>query len=122
MSGWILSIDFGTTTTAWAVSGGGGEDVVEIYHAPRMPSLVCWTEASDGGQGRLLLGEAAEHEAILAPQCLERCPKRKLAEEFMLLGSERIRVTDAVGQIFRHVLDEAVRWHGLREPPRELRL
>ena len=118
---WLLSVDFGTTATAGAMTVGQSAEVVEIDNAPRMPSMVCWKEPSNGAPGQLLLGDAAENEAVLAPQCVERSPKRKIAQEFILLGSERIRVTDAIGQIFRHVLDQAVPVHGGRRPE-ELRV
>jgi len=118
---WLLSVDFGTTATAAAMTVGETAEVVDIDNAPRMPSMICWKEPSNGAPGRLLLGDAAENEAVLAPQCAERSPKRKIAQEFILLGSERIRVTDAIGQIFEHVLDEAVPVHGGRRPD-ELRI
>jgi molecular chaperone DnaK len=118
---WVLSIDFGTTATAGAMSVDDDEEVIEIDNAPRMPSMVCWKEGTNGTPGRLLLGEEAENEAILAPQCLERCPKRKLGQEFMLLGSERVRVTDAIAEIFMHVLGEARPRQG-GHGPAELRL
>jgi hypothetical protein len=103
------------------MSAGEDAELVEIDDAPRMPSMVCWKEASNGSSGRLLLGDEAENTAILSPQCLERCPKRKFGQEFMLLGSERVRVTDAIGAIFLHVLAEASPRRG-GQPPRELRL
>ena len=118
---WLLSVDFGTTATAAAMTVGEKAEVVDIDNAPRMPSMVCWKEPSNGTPGQLLLGDAAENEAVLAPQCAERSPKRKIAQEFILLGSERIRVTDAIGQIFEHVLEEAVPVHGGRRPD-ELRI
>jgi hypothetical protein len=118
---WLLSVDFGTTATAAAMTVGEKAEVVDIDNAPRMPSMVCWKEPSNGNPGQLLLGDAAENEAVLAPQCAERSPKRKIAQEFILLGSERIRVTDAIGQIFEHVLEEAVPVHGGRRPD-ELRV
>jgi molecular chaperone DnaK len=120
--GWVLSIDFGTTSTAGAMTVGDGEELVEIDNAPRMPSIVCWKEPSNGSPGRLLLGEEADNEAVRAPQCVERCPKRKLAgADYLLLGSEQIRVTDAIAAIFGHVVAEASPQQG-GTPPRELRL
>ncbi len=118
---WLLSVDFGTTATAGAMAVGRRAEVVAIDNAPRMSSMVCWKEPSNGTPGRLLLGDAAENEAELAPQCAERSPKRKIAQEFILLGSERIRVTDAIGEIFRHVLEEATPVQGGRRPD-ELRI
>jgi molecular chaperone DnaK (HSP70) len=119
--GWLLSIDFGTTATAGAMRDNGDGELVEIDNERRMPSMVCWKEKSNGTPGRLLVGDEAENEAAFAPHCLERCPKRKLGQEFILLGSERMRVTDAIGQIFRHVVEEATARQGGRRP-RELRL
>ena len=83
--------------------------------------MVCWKAASNGSPGRLLVGDAAENESVLAPQSAVRCPKYKISQDFMLLGSERIRVTDAIGQIFRYVLAEAVPRQG-GHGPAELRL
>lgn len=119
--GSCLAIDFGTTATAAAISSRGREQLVEIDGSPRMPSIVCWKAPENGGEGRLLLGEAAENEAALAPHCVERCPKRKLGQELMLLGEARIRVTDAVAQIFVQVIAEATALEGGRVPS-ELRL
>lgn len=121
MSPSCLAIDFGATATAAAISGQGGEQLIEIDGAPRMPSIICWKLPTDGGAGRLLLGEAAENEAALAPHRVERCPKRKLGQEFMLLGEARIRVTDAVAQIFLQVIAEASALEGGRAPA-QLRL
>ena len=118
---WVLSIDFGTTATAGATRSNGDVELVEFYDSRRMPSMVCWKEASSGAPGRLLLGDQAENEAGFAPQCVERCPKRRLGQEFMLLGSERVRVTDAIGHIFEHVIGVATPRRGGRRP-QELRL
>lgn len=118
---WVLAIDFGTTATAAATSRNGVEQIVEIDGSPRMPSMVCWSATGAGRTGRLLLGEAAENEAILAPEALERCPKGKLGQEFVYLGAAQVRVTDAVGQIYGAVLEEAIARQGGR-PPSEVRL
>jgi actin-like ATPase involved in cell morphogenesis len=119
--GWVLSIDFGTSFTAAAMGYGDAIDVVEIDNLPRMSSAVFWKAAENGNPGRVVIGGEAERQAVLAPDRFERAPKRRLGDEFMLLGGEWIRVTDAIGAIMRRVADEAtVRRGGVI--PREVRL
>ena len=60
MSGWVLAIDFGTTSTAVAMAVDGRVELVEIDGAPRMPSMVFWREGTGGHTGRLILGEEAD--------------------------------------------------------------
>ena len=46
MSGWILAIDFGTTSTAAARSVGHRVEVIQLQSGPRMPSMVFWREGT----------------------------------------------------------------------------
>ena len=122
MAGWILAIDFGTTSTAAAMQVDGSVQRVEVDGAPRMPSLVFWREGTGSNQaGRLVLGEEADELSSLAPWCLERTPKRRIGDETMRLGEKELRVTEVIGAILRKVADEAVRTRG-GEPPSEVRL
>jgi serine/threonine protein kinase/actin-like ATPase involved in cell morphogenesis len=115
-SNWVLSIDFGTTNTAAAISDGERIELVEIDGAPRIPSVVL---AADSGG--LVVGAAAERQLALTPERAERTPKRRIGEATMLLGSRAVRPVDAVGAIFRAVAAEAVRRQG-GVPPASLRL
>ncbi len=122
MAGWILAIDFGTTSTAAAMRVGDSVQRLEIDGASRMPSLVFWREGTGSDRsGRLVLGEEADDLSSLAPWCLERTPKRRMGDEFMRLGEKELRVTDVIGSILRKVHEEALRTRG-GEPPAEVRL
>ncbi len=121
MSRWAFAVDFGTTSTAAAMAVGGRVELVEIDGGRRMPSAVFWREGPAEGTGRLVLGEQAEDLAVRAPWYMERTPKRRIGDEFLLLGDQEIRVVDAVGAIFRRMVDEAIARRG-GEPPGEVRL
>lgn len=119
MSGaaWRLAIDFGTSSTSAAMARGALVEPVPVEGLPSILSNVFWHEPTH----RLLLGEAAEDAAAAAPWCFEPYPKRRLGDEFMRLGDERVRVTDAVGAILRRVAEEATLLRG-GEKPGEVRL
>ncbi len=122
MSGWILAIDFGTTSTAAARSVGHRVEVIQVQGGPRMPSMVFWREGTGtGSSGRLVLGNEAEELSTLAPWCLERTPKARLGEDFILLGEKQLRPVEIVAAILREVYDEALSLSG-GEPPAEVRL
>ncbi|MGI8800713.1 MAG: Hsp70 family protein [Solirubrobacteraceae bacterium] len=122
MAGWILAIDFGTTSTAAAMRVDGVVQRLEVDGSPRMPSLVFWREGTGSERsGRLVLGEEADDLSSLAPWCLERTPKRRIGDEFMRLGEKELRVTDVIGAILRKIHEEALRTRG-GEPPAEVRL
>jgi molecular chaperone DnaK (HSP70) len=118
---WILAIDFGTTSTSVALRLGDRVELVEIDGSPRMPSVVFWREGTGGQTGRLMIGAEAENLANRAPWALERTPKRRLGDEFILLGDQQVRVTDAVAAILRTASAEAIRRRG-GESPSEVRL
>ncbi len=109
---WTLAIDFGTTATSAATLAGGEVQVVRIDSDDRMPSMVFWREPDGEKPGELLLGDVADRWAPLAPDCLERAPKRRIGDRFLKLGSAEIRVTDAIGAILRKVADAATATRG----------
>jgi molecular chaperone DnaK len=122
MSRWILAIDFGTSFTAASTRERGRDPELVEMDAPfgpqvRMPSLVL---AHEGGE--LMVGWAAETQAQVTPERVERTPKRRLGEaEPLLLGSRAIAPEDACAAVLRAVLDEARRREGRTEPA-EVRL
>ena len=122
MSGWILAIDVGTTSTAAARRVGDRVDMILLQGAPRMPSAVFWREATETGTpGRIVIGTEADQLAGLAPWCLERTPKARLGEEFIQLGDKQVRPVELISEIIREVYDEALQLRG-GEPPTEVRL
>ena len=117
MTGWVLAIDFGTTSTAAARRVRDRVELVQLHGAPRIPSAAFWREADEGRTtGRLLIGAEAEERASIAPWCLERNPKERLGEEFIQLGDKQMRPVEIVAAIYREFLDEAIRLGG-GEPP-----
>ena len=120
MSGWILAIDFGTTSTAAARRVGDRVEAIQLQNGPRMPSMVFWREGT-GTTGRLVLGTEAEQLSTLAPWCLERTPKSRIGEQFIQLGDKQLRPVEIVAAILREVYDEALSLSG-GEPPAEIRL
>ncbi|MBV9820147.1 MAG: Hsp70 family protein [Solirubrobacterales bacterium] len=115
---WVLAVDFGTSSTAAAIGRDGGAELVGVDGGlPRMLSNVFWQESI----GRLLLGDVADHASAQAPWCFERSPKVKLGQQYMLLGDERVRVSEAVGAVIGRVAQEAIRLRG-GEPPAVVRL
>jgi molecular chaperone DnaK len=118
---WVLAIDFGTTSTAAAIRVDGRVQLVAIEGAPQMPSMVFWREGTVGAHGELVLGRRIENLASRAPWCLERTPKRRIADESMQLGDQQVRVVDAIAEILRKVAAEATRLRGGRRPT-EVRL
>ena len=106
---WVLSVDFGTSSTSAAMGRDGGAQLVAVDGGlPRMLSNVFWHQSS----GQLLLGDVADNASATMPWCYEPCPKRKLGQEFLLLGDERVRVSDAVGSILHSVAQDATRMQG----------
>ena len=122
LSGWILAIDVGTTSTAAARRVGGRVETIQLQGGPRMPSLAFWREGTGAsGTGRLVLGVEADELSALAPWCLERAPKSRLGEEIMQLGDKQLRPVEIIAAILREVHNEAMALSG-GEPPAEIRL
>ncbi|HEV3228174.1 MAG TPA: Hsp70 family protein [Solirubrobacteraceae bacterium] len=118
MNGWQLGIDFGTSYTVAAVAEGDENWVVDLESdgKTRIPSAVFFTESGD-----ILVGTAAQHQAVFAPERYEPTPKRSLGEGQLFLGDRPVAVTDLVAAVFRRVYTEACRQKGERTP-REIRL
>lgn len=98
MSGWALSIDVGTTATAAAVAVDGERRTIELDGRSRMPSTVLAPVT-----GPLVVGEAAEAQAALEPERVERTPKRRLGDPVILLGDRAVDPVDAIAAILAHV-------------------
>ena len=119
-SNWTLAVDFGTTVTAAATLHGRDVQLVRIDGDDRMQSMVFWREGDGARKGELLLGDHADRFSALAPDCLERAPKRRVGDDFMHLGDAEISVVSVVAAILRKVRDAAIRERG--GPPDELYL
>jgi molecular chaperone DnaK (HSP70) len=115
---WVLGIDFGTTYTCAAVSEGGRVRELRIDGHSRLPSAVFLDD-----DGRILVGQAAESRAPLAPERFEPTPKRYLeaGADGILLGDRYLRLQEVVGAVLRIVWQEALLQHEGRRP-HEVRL
>jgi len=113
MSDWQLGIDFGTSFTVAAIAQNGSTTVVDVESngRSRMPSSVFV-----GPDGEILVGSAAQHQAVFAPERYEPTPKRALGEGDLFLGDRLVPVTDLVAAVLRRVYTEASRQQGETVP------
>ena len=118
MTGWSLGIDLGTSYTVAAVASAGAVSVVDVESSgrDRIPSSVYLTE-----EGDVLVGTAAKHQSVFAPERFEPTPKRTLGEDEIFLGDRLVPVADLAAALLRRVYTEAVRQQGDRAPA-EVRL
>lgn len=113
MSHWQLGIDFGTSFTVAAIAQDSSTTVVDVESngRSRMPSSVFV-----GPDGEILVGTAAQHQAVFAPERYEPTPKRALGEGDLFLGDGLVPVTDLVAAVLRRVYTEASRQQGETVP------
>lgn len=108
---WVLGIDVGTSRSAGAM-GNGSVTPLEVDGSRWIPSLVLLDQ-----QGHLVVGAAAEHQAGLDPDRVERTPKRYLGGSApLLLGGEPVDVEHAIGQIIDAFAREGRRRHDGKDP------
>ena len=112
--GWTLAIDFGTTYTATVVAAADGTrhviDVEGKGHV-KMPSSVVRLE-----DGTLEVGRRAVSQKELYPSGFEATPKRKIGDEVVLLGGEKVAVVDLVAAVLRRCADKARERQGGTDP------
>ena len=104
----VLAIDFGSSNTAAAYRDGAGviREVRLSSAGALMPSAVLYTA------DRVLVGRAAVQAALTRPDGFEPAPKRRLAEQEILLGSDLVATTDLVAAVVAEVYSRAVRVMG----------
>jgi actin-like ATPase involved in cell morphogenesis len=113
MNEWSLGIDFGTTYTVAAVAAGtsvSGVDV-ESNGRDRIPSSVFLNE-----DGEILVGTAAQHQAVFAPSRYEPTPKRLTGASDVFLEDRLVPVAELAAAVLRRVYTEACRQRGERAP------
>jgi actin-like ATPase involved in cell morphogenesis len=117
-TGWSLGIDLGTSYTVAAVASADAVTVVDVESSgrDRIPSCVFLTE-----EGDLLVGMAAKHQSVFAPERFEPTPKRSFGEGELFLGDRLVAVADLAAAILRRVYTEATRQQG-DSAPDEIRL
>lgn len=113
MSSWDLGIDFGTSYTVVAVAQDGNVTTVDVESngRSRLPSSVFLSL-----DGTILVGTAAQHQAVFAPERYEPTPKRVLGEGELFLGDRVIPVSELAAAVLRRVYTEACRQQGETTP------
>lgn len=113
MSSWQLGIDFGTSYTVAAVAADGSATVVDVESngSSRLPSSVFLTEDDE-----VVVGTAAMHQAVFAPERFEPTPKRAIGEGEIFLGDRLVAVTELVAAVLRRVFTETCRQQGETVP------
>jgi molecular chaperone DnaK len=107
-----LSVDFGTSNTAAALSRDDGRVRTLLFDgSPMLPSAVFLHPS-----GTLMVGREAMHSARTAPERYEPNPKRRIDEQTVLLGDAEVPVVDLIAAVLRLVADEADRVAGSRVP------
>jgi len=99
---WRLAIDLGTTYTSATIEHSGTTELLMIDGQPRIPSTIA---VDDDGQ--LVAGISAERVLARAPERAERNPKRRIGDEFVVLGEHRVATVETLRTVFSLVGTEA---------------
>ncbi|WP_309302772.1 Hsp70 family protein [Streptomyces sp. PT12] len=110
-AGWPVGIDLGTTNSAVAVMEGGEVSLVpNAQGAHTTPSLVALT-----AEGDVLVGTAAERQALTNPGSTVRAAKLKLGTDWSVTrGDVRLAAEDVAGLILARLRQDAETYLGER--------
>jgi molecular chaperone DnaK len=101
----IVGIDLGTTNSEVAVLRDGQPHVFEGDGDPILPSFVGLSE-----DGRLLVGQAARNQWVLAPERTIKSIKRKMGQDIKVkLGDQEYRPQEISAMILRALRERAAR-------------
>lgn len=102
----ILGIDLGTTNSAVAVIRDGLPVILKAADGqPILPSVV-----GVDGEGRLLVGQTARNQYVLAPDRTVKSVKRKMGQDVKLsLGSQQYTPQEISAMILRTLKEQAER-------------
>ncbi|MGW5153334.1 Hsp70 family protein [Rhodococcus koreensis] len=111
---WVLAIDFGTTATSAATRVDGQVLALTLPDgAGWMPSSVYADDT-----GGLLVGQAADNNALYALDRYEPTPKRRVGRPVVPLGDDEFPPAQLIGAVLEKVLGEAIYQHDGRPPTR----
>jgi hypothetical protein len=113
MSSYRAAIDFGTTYTAAAsqARSSAAPTVIALVDEGRLSSAVALDDS-----GRIQAGPYVEEVAALAPNRVERTPKRCLDQPDVMLGGEPVQTVDLAVAVLRYVRDELLRQFNDADP------
>src|SRR6202048_153900 len=99
----IVGIDLGTTNSEIAIIRDGQPHVFAEDGDPILPSFVGLSE-----DGRLLVGQAARNQWVLAPERTVKSIKRKMGQDVKVrLGDQEYRPQEISAMILRKLRDRA---------------
>jgi molecular chaperone DnaK len=108
MSDLIVGIDLGTTNSEVAVVGERTPVVLAEDDNPILPSVV-----GLAADGRLLVGNAARNQYVIAPERTVKSIKRRMGEDTTVaLGEQQYRPQEISAMILRTLRDRAARQLG----------
>jgi molecular chaperone DnaK len=108
MSDLIVGIDLGTTNSEVAVIRDGQPVVLAEDGEPILPSVVGLS-----ADGRLLVGQTAKNQYVLAPERTVRSIKRKMGQDVTVhVGDQEYRPQEISAMILRSLRDRAARQLG----------
>jgi len=101
----IVGIDLGTTNSEVAIVKDGQPYVFVEDGEPILPSFVGLAE-----DGRLLVGQAAKNQWVLAPERTIKSIKRKMGQDIKVrLGDQEYRPQEISAMILRKLRDRAAK-------------
>src|SRR6516165_2652599 len=105
----IVGIDLGTTNSEVALVRDGQPFVFAENNDPILPSFVGLSE-----EGRLLVGQAARNQWVLAPERTIKSIKRKMGQDVKVqLGEQEYRPQEISAMILKTLRDRASRELGI---------
>lgn len=109
---WALAVDFGTSRTTGAMASGGTITALEVDANRWIASMVLLAP-----DGTVLVGTAAENQAGVHPDRVERTPKRRVGTGVpLLLGGDQLEVVDAIAALLARFADEGRLRRNGRDP------
>jgi len=112
VGGYRAAIDFGTSyTVAASQAGSQAPSVLALVSEGRLSSAVALDD-----EGRLQAGPYVDQALALAPDRVERTPKRCLDQPDVMLGGEPVQTVDLVAAVLGFVRDELLRQFNGRDP------
>jgi tetratricopeptide (TPR) repeat protein len=113
MAGYRAAIDFGTSYTVATsqASPQAAPTILALVDEGRLSSAVALDDA-----GKAQAGPSVEDVAALAPDRVERTPKRCLDQPDVMLGGQPVQTVDLVAAVLQYIHEELLRHFNGHDP------